>query len=52
MIGNFFPNGWKIHPVFPTIGKIFRQFSNDWKKFSRPSLANKTTNRTKADKLA
>ena len=24
----------KSGPFFPTIGKIFRQFSNDWKKFS------------------
>jgi hypothetical protein len=24
----------KFDPVFPTIGKIFRRFSNDWKKFS------------------
>ena len=23
----------KFGPVFPTIGKIFRQFSNDWKIF-------------------
>ncbi|MBR4252761.1 MAG: hypothetical protein IKQ15_10775 [Kiritimatiellae bacterium] len=24
----------KIHPFFPMIGKFFRPFSNDWKKFS------------------
>ena len=35
MIGKLFSNGWKNGPIFPTIGKIFRQFSNDWKKFSR-----------------
>jgi hypothetical protein len=34
MIGKNVSNGWKIPPVFPTIGKIFRQFSNDWKNFS------------------
>ncbi|MBR4250974.1 MAG: hypothetical protein IKQ15_01580 [Kiritimatiellae bacterium] len=33
MIGKLFSNGWKIHPGFPTIGKIFRRFSNDWKIF-------------------
>ena len=27
-----FSNGWKIRAGFPMIGKIFRQFSNDWKK--------------------
>ena len=32
MVGKKFSNGWKIPPVFPTIGKNFRQFSNDWKK--------------------
>jgi hypothetical protein len=24
----------KFRPIFPMIGKIFRAFSNDWKKFS------------------
>ena len=24
----------KFGPIFPMIGKIFRRFSNDWKKFS------------------
>ncbi|MBR3583778.1 MAG: hypothetical protein IKO01_10110, partial [Kiritimatiellae bacterium] len=32
---NFFPMVGKFTPVFPTIGKNFRRFSNDWKKFSR-----------------
>ncbi len=26
--------GGKFCPIFPMIGKIFRRFSNDWKKFS------------------
>ncbi len=33
--GSFSPNNsndWKNGPFFPTIGKMFRQFSNDWKK--------------------
>ena len=30
-----FPMVGKNRPNFPMIGKIFRQFSNDWKKFSR-----------------
>ena len=29
----------KIHPFFPMIGKFFRPFSNDWKKFSARSPA-------------
>ncbi|MBR4189302.1 MAG: hypothetical protein IKQ55_05000 [Kiritimatiellae bacterium] len=42
MIGNFFPMVGKFAPFFqplekfflgfPMIGKIFRNFSNDWKK--------------------
>ena len=34
MIGKYFSNGWKNDPIFPMIGKIFRAFSNDWKKYS------------------
>jgi hypothetical protein len=30
-----FPMVGKNWPIFPMIGKIFRPFSNDWKKFSR-----------------
>jgi hypothetical protein len=26
----------KTGPIFPMIGKNFRPFSNDWKKFSAP----------------
>ena len=29
-----FPMVGKFWPIFPTIGKIFLMFSNDWKKFS------------------
>ena len=36
----------KFRPFFPTIGKIFRQFSNDWKKFSVRFWKTKRTKRT------
>jgi hypothetical protein len=26
----------KFRPIFPMIGKIFRPFSNDWKKYFQP----------------
>jgi hypothetical protein len=39
----------KNGPIFPMIGKIFRPFSNDWKKISGPfsgNKKNKTVNKT------
>ena len=35
----------KFWPIFPTIGKIFRRFSNDWKKFSGRFWETKGTKR-------
>ena len=41
----------KNGPIFPMIGKIFRAFSNDWKKFSERFWETKgTTGRTEEGK--
>jgi hypothetical protein len=49
MIGKYFSNGWKILVCFPTIGKFFRLFSNDWKNFRE---AAKNTKSTKESRVA
>jgi hypothetical protein len=53
-----FSNDWKTFfqwlekngRIFPMIGKIFRAFSNDWKKFSGQGKRKRKTQRTQRER--